>query len=202
MQYSIRNGEQGNTADRYAPDDFSLVSNNMTKIEVIKRMIDKITQPNEIMVLDRHLKEALIKLGVSKSKGSSVGEYAEYLVATAFKGTRMSNAKEGHDLTLPSGERIEVKGRIFEGTRVPMTYIKHSTIDSGTFDYLIYIVFNEDMSVKYAMKISLSSFQNIAKYVEPKNAQPKWVFIAKPALLDSTHVINITNEIKMVETRS
>ncbi len=112
----------------------------MTKIDEIKKMIDEITHPNEIMVLDRHLKEALNKLGVSKSKGSPVGEYAEYLVATAFSATRMSNAKEEHDLTLPSGERIEVKGRIFEGTRIPMTYIKHPTIDSGTFDYLIYIV--------------------------------------------------------------
>jgi len=173
----------------------------MTKIEAIKRMIDEIKEPNEIMVLDRYLKEALSKLGVSKSKGSPVGEYAEYLAATAFNGSRMSNAKEGHDLTLPSGDRIEVKGRIFEGIRVPMTYLKHSTIASMTFDYLIYIVFDEAMSVKYAMKISRSSFQKIAKYVEPKNAPPKWVFVAKPALLDSPHVINITNEIRMAENK-
>lgn len=164
-------------------------------------MIDEIEEPNEIMALDRYLKQALSRLGVSKSKGSPVGEYAEYLAATGLNGVRMSNSKEGHDVTLSSGERVEVKGRIFEGTRIPMTYIKHSTIAAMTFDHLIYIVFTEEMRVKYAMKISHSSFQRIAKYVEPSNAPPKWVFVAKPALLDSPHVVDITNEIRMVEER-
>jgi|GEM_PF-1287610 hypothetical protein len=174
----------------------------MDRIETIKRLIDEIKEPTEIMVLDRYIKEALSNLGVSKSKGSPVGEYAEYLAAIAFKGTRMSNAKEGHDLTLPCGEQIEVKGRIFEGTRIPMTYIKHSTIAAKTFDSLIYIVFNEAMSVKYAMKISLSSFQKIAKYAEPRNAPAKWVFVAKPALLDSPYVVNVTNQIRLAENKA
>jgi hypothetical protein len=173
----------------------------MTKIEAIKSLIDEIKNPHEIMLLDRYLKEKLGNLGVSKSKGSPLGEYAEFLVATAFNGSRMPNATEGHDLTLPSGERIEVKGRIFEGTRIPKNYIKHSIISAGTFDYLIYIVFNESMSVKYAMKISLSNFQKIAKYVEQRNSPAKWEFVAKQALLDSPYVINITNEIKLGENK-
>ncbi len=174
----------------------------MSKIEEIKRMIDGIKEPNEIMVLDRYLKEALSKLGVSKSKGSPVGEYAEYLAATAFNGSRMANAKEGRDLTLASGDRIEVKGRIFEGSRVPMTYIKHSIIAAKTFDYLIYIVFDEDMGVKYAMKISHSDFQKIANYTEPKDSPPKWVFVAKPKLLDSPYVENITDKIRAIANKS
>jgi hypothetical protein len=173
----------------------------MNRLETIKILINDIKEPKEIMVLDRYLKEALSKLGVSKSKSSPIGEYAEYLAAIAFNGSRTSNTKEGHDLTLPCGERIEVKGRIFEGTRIPMTYIKHSTIDSRTFDYLIYIVFDEAMNVKYAMKISLFNFQKIAKYTEPQNAPPKWVFVAKPALLDSPYVVNITNALKLAENR-
>ena len=165
-------------------------------------MIAGIKEPNEILVLDRYLKETLSKLGVAKSKGNPVGEYAEYLAATAFSGLRMANATEGHDLTLASGDRIEVKGRIFEGSRVPKTDIKHSIIDSKTFDYLIYIVFDEAMGVKYAMKISHSDFQKIARYTEHKNSPPKWVFLADPKLLDSPYVENITDEIRAAANKS
>lgn len=170
----------------------------MNIIKTIKSMIDEIEEPSEIMVLSRYISDALKNLGVSKSRGSNIGEYAEYLAASAFDGVRMSNAKEGHDLTLPCGEKIEVKGRIFEGKRVPMTYIRHSTIASNTFDSLMYIVFDEDMNVKYAMKISHSNFQKIAKYVEPISAPPKWVFVAKQSLISSPYVIDITVEIKLI----
>ena len=57
------------------------------------------------------------------------------------------------------------------------------------------------MSVKYAMKIYHSNFQKIAKYAEPDNAPPKWVFVAKPALLMSSYLLDITNDIKRVEIK-
>lgn len=167
----------------------------------IKDFVESINHPFLLLFLDRVTKERLKEVGVAKNMGNPVGEYAEYLVATAFSGERMPNARQGHDITLKDGTKIEVKGRIFEANRVPMNYIKHSTIVAETFDYLIYIVFNENMSVKYAMKISHSNFQNIARYAEPNNDPPKWVFVANPVLLDSPHVINITNEIRMVEKK-
>jgi hypothetical protein len=168
----------------------------------IKNFVKEINHPFLLLLLDRVTKERLIEVGVATNMGNPVGEYAEYLVATAFSGSRMPNANRGYDITLEDGTKIEVKGRIFEGNRVPMTYIKHSTIVDRTFDYLIYIVFNENMSVKYAMKISHSNFQTIATYAEPNNAPPKWIFVANQSLLDSPHVINITNEIRMVENET
>lgn len=51
------------------------------------------------------------------------------------------------------------------------------------------------------MKIAHPNLQKIAKYVEPMNAPPKWVFVAKPALLDSPLVLDITSEIIKAETR-
>lgn len=166
-----------------------------TKSEIYK-FIDSIDNPYQLMIMDRYIKEALIKLGVSKSKGNPVGEYAEYLAAKALHGERMKNTKEGHDVTLVDGNRVEVKGRVFEGTRVPMTYIKHSTIKQETFDYLVYIVLSQDMRVRYAMQISHTNFKNIAKYTEPKNTPPKWVFVAKNELLNDSRVKDITNIIR------
>jgi|SRR5690554_158357 len=163
----------------------------------IREFINSIESPYLLLAMDRYIKERLENLGISKSKGNPVGEYAEYLASKAFDGKRMSNAKEGHDLTLADGSRVEVKGRVFEGSRVPMTYIKDSTIQQKTFDYLIYIVLSERMSVKYAMKISHTNFQGIAKYAEPENAPPKWVFVAKPELLRDPRVEDITDIIQM-----
>lgn len=94
-----------------------------TELE-IQEFVDSIRSPYHLLAMDRYIKEALTRLGVSKSKGNPVGEYAEYLAMKALNGKRMPNAKEGHDLTLDSGIRIEVKGRVFEGSRVPKTDIK------------------------------------------------------------------------------
>ena len=171
----------------------------MSTEEEIREFVDSIRSPYKLLAMDRYIKEALMTLGVAKSKGNPVGEYAEYLVAEALGGERMPNAKEGHDLTLIDGTRIEVKGRVFEGSRVPMTYIKASTIEQNTFDYLVYIVLSESMRLKYAMKISHANFQKIAKYAEPKNAPPKWVFVAKKGLLDSVLVQDLTEIVREAE---
>lgn len=162
----------------------------------IKAFIDSIKSPFQLMTMDRYIKEALIERGISKSKGNAIGEYAEYLAMKALDGTRMRNAKEGHDLTLRFGERVEVKGRVFEGKRVPMNYFSHATISQQTFDYLVYVVFTEKMGVKYAMKISHANFQEIAAYAEPKNDLPKWVFVAKQSLLNDGRVQDITKLIR------
>ena len=165
----------------------------------IREFIQSIKQPRVLLAMDRFVKEALESLGVSKSKGNPVGEYAEYLVSRAFDGIRMPNAKEGHDISLKDGTKIEVKGRVFEGSRVPMTYIKASTVSANTFDYLVYVVLSENMRVKYAMKISHANFQKLAKYAEPSNAPPKWVFVAKQSLLSSPLVEDVTCEISSIE---
>jgi hypothetical protein len=167
----------------------------------IKRFVASLDNPGLLLLLDRMTKERLEKVGVSKSKGSPVGEYAEFLVATALEGIRMPNAKEGHDITLQDGTRIEVKGRIFEGRRVPLSDIKHSTIENKTFDLLVYVVFNEDMTVKYALKIPFVEFQRVANYCEPKNGVPKWRFHAHPRLLEDSRIANMTEALRLVETK-
>jgi len=124
----------------------------------IKAFVESINHPFLLLLLDRVTKERLEKVGVAKNKGNPVGEYAEYLVATAFGGERMPNANEGYDIILKDGTKIEVKGRIFEGRRVPRSDVKNSIIESKAFDFLVYVVFNENMMVKYALKIPFVEF--------------------------------------------
>jgi hypothetical protein len=173
----------------------------MTSEDDIKGFVESINHPFLLLLLDRVTKERLKKIGVSKSKGNPVGEYAEHLVAMAFGGKRMPNAKEGHDVTLEDGTRIEVKGRIFEGRRVPLSDVKHSTIENKTFDFLVYVVFNENMTVKYALKIPFVEFLHLANYCEPQNGIPKWRFHAYPRLLNDSRVTDITETLHMIEMK-
>jgi hypothetical protein len=165
----------------------------------IKDFVASINHPFLLLLLDRVTKERLQKVGISKNMGNPVGEYAEYLVATAFGGKRMPNATEGHDIKLEDGTKIEVKGRIFEGRRVPKSDVKHSTIEKKTFDFLVYVVFNENMTVKYALKIPFVEFLHLATYCEHRNSKPKWRFQAHPALLENSSIINITEALHIVE---
>jgi len=167
----------------------------------IRAFVEKINRPYLLLLLDRITKERLEKVGVAKSKGNPVGEYAEYLVAKAFGGKRMPNAKEGHDITLEDGTKIEVKGRIFEGRRVPLSDVKHSTIENKTFDFLVYVVFNENMTVKYAIKIPFDEFQHLASYCTPRNGPPKWRFHAREELRNDPRVLNITEILNMIEMK-
>lgn len=171
----------------------------MATEESIKSFVASIEHPYQLLLLDRTIKTRLKELGVSKSRVNPIGEYAEYLVASAFNGKRMPNAKEGHDITLKDGSRIEVKGRIFEGRRVPLSDIKDSTIKNETFDFLAYVVFNEDMTVRYGLKVPFAEFLCLAKYSEPSNGTPKWRFHAYPKHLDNPRVTNISLELQNAE---
>jgi len=165
----------------------------------IKDFVESINHPFLLLLLDRVTKERLEKVGVAMNKGNPVGEYSEYLVATAFGGKRMPNANKGYDITLEDGTKIEVKGRIFEGHRVPRSDVKHSIIESKTFDFLVYVVFNENMTVKYALKIPFVEFLHLAKFYEHRNGTPKWRFEAHQKLLNDSRITNVTEALHMVE---
>jgi hypothetical protein len=170
-----------------------------TTENAIKTFVASIEHPYLLLLLDRLTKDRLEEVGVSKSKVNPVGEYAEYLVALALDGKRMPNAKEGHDITLKDGSRIEVKGRIFEGKRVPLSDVRHSIIENETFDYLVYVVFSEDMTIKYGLKIPFVQFLHLANFSEPRNGAPKWRFHASPKLLSDPRVTDITDALRKVQ---
>ena len=133
-------------------------------------------------------------LGVANSLTDPVGQYAEYLTQKVYGGKRTNNGTAGHDLIDRKKRKIEVKGRVKKHDNYkPKTYINDSNVSGKNFDYLVYIVFDNDFEVEYAFGITRSNFKSAFKTVEHNNSPPKWVIKAREEILENPLVENITN---------
>jgi ABC-type molybdate transport system substrate-binding protein len=133
-------------------------------------------------------------LGVANSLTDPVGQYAEYLAQKVYGGKRTNNGTAGHDLIDRNKRKIEVKGRVKKHDNYkPKTYINDSNVSGGNFDYLVYVVFNNDFEVEYAFGVTQSNFKAVFNKVEHGNSPPKWVIKAREEILENPKIENITN---------
>lgn len=83
---------------------------------------------------------------VVKTNNPPAGDYAEYLVAAALKGTIAPNSQKSWDVALLDGSTIQVKGRLVIN-RNALGDRQLSTIRSFDFDKLAVVLFNGDYTV-------------------------------------------------------
>ncbi|MCK2182798.1 hypothetical protein [Halomonas getboli] len=134
------------------------------------------------------------EVGVANSLTDPVGQYAEYLVHQVYGGGRTRNGTAGHDLVDRAGRKIEVKGRVKKHDNYkPKTYINDSNVVAKNFDYLVYIVFDDEFDVEYAFGVSLKNFKKVFYKVEHRNGSFKWVVKVREELLGNPLIEDLTS---------
>ncbi len=91
-------------------------------------------------------------------KSNPVGEYAEHLVAAACQLDLVESGREGYDAVDLEGKLYQVKGRRSRrGCKLP-------DLTNRPFDYLVGVLFTEDLTVERAFRIAIHDLLHIVGY--------------------------------------
>ena len=106
--------------------------------------------------------ERLVSLDVVKTRNNPIRDYTEWLVRRRMGLTEAPSNQKGFDAIDNNGKCYQIKGRREEGTSIQFSPIRN--LNKRHFDFLIAVVFNNDYSIRFAVKISHESVEEFAKY--------------------------------------
>ena len=150
----------------------------------------------DIELLQAHttLMEELKRRGVVRSKNQPVADYAEGLVCKKLNLQIVeTKSNPGYDAVDSNGIRYQIKSRqpTTENQSTQTSFIY--SLEKKRFDFIIGVLFNEDYSVKLALKIPFDIVRKYAKFKKTNNAN---VLFLRSSLLREQPVEDITQLFK------
>ena len=123
----------------------------------------------ELLRVHRWTLHRLLELGVVRTFNAPQGDWAETLVAEAYKGEIAKKSAKGHDVIVDES-RIQVKSGVIHRTKKGS--IKSSAIRSWDFEKLVAALFNtDDLGVEKATELLRERIEYSGYYQEHVNAE-------------------------------
>ena len=104
----------------------------------------------------------LRRRGVVRTNNSPVGDYTEWLVCQRMGLHAQGNSQKAFDAVDAECIRYQIKGRVSGENSVQFSAIRN--LDQHGFDVVIAVIFNEDYSVRRALKIPYDVVPKLARY--------------------------------------
>ena len=104
----------------------------------------------------------LRRRGVVKTANNPLGDYTEWLVCRLLGLESQPNSTAGFDACDQRGMRYQIKGRRSKANSVQFSPIRN--LEGHGFDFVIAVVFNDDYSVRQAVKVPHGSVHKVARY--------------------------------------
>ena len=130
----------------------------------------------------------LRRLDVVRTKNNPVGDYTEWLVCNRLGLEREGNSKAAFDARDADGTKIQIKGRQSNNNSVQFSTIRN--LKQQGFDFLIAVIFDDDFSVRLAVKIPHVEVLELVRYqdhVKGHNLILRDVSLKHPGVEDITH---------------
>ena len=151
--------------------------------------LDSLTE-KEIMDLYASILKNLNYREVIRTYNSPVGDYGEWLFASAYKFKLEPNSQQGYDVIDETNNiKYQVKSRWFNPVRKNRTLNVIRNYENKEFDYLIVIFFNENFKVKEAYKIPHEVVGDYGKYSKHQNG---YIVTVNKKVINDERVDNIT----------
>jgi len=147
----------------------------------------------ELLALYRSILAELQSRGVIRTDNAPAGDYAEYLVAIAFKGELASSAAEkGWDVKA-DGTRLQVKARVVsDPARRGQRQL--SPFRSFDFDEAVIVLFSDkDYSVSRAVRLPRAVVEELSVDNAHVNGR---ILHATDEVLDHVRAIDVTNQLR------
>ena len=124
----------------------------------------EIQEMTEVELLQTHGKiiEELRHRGVVRTRNNPIGDYTEWLVCDRLGLQVQGNSESAFDAIGIDGIRYQIKGRREEKASVQFSTIRN--YDEHGFDYVIAVAFNQDYSIRFAVKIPYEVFPTVARF--------------------------------------
>jgi hypothetical protein len=148
----------------------------------------------ELFALYRAILRELRSRGVVRTENAPAGDYAEYLVARALRGTLAPNSEKSYDVVV-EGARLQVKSRVVSNP--PRSgQLQLSPFRSFDFDDAVIVLFDDtDYSVRQAIRIPVDALRALAAHSQHVNGH---IVHARPALMESPVAQDITALVRAV----
>ena len=110
-------------------------------------------QTKDLLRLQSEVIAELRIRGILRTMNNPVGDYAEWLVASALGLKLAKNSSAGHDAESEDGKKIQIKARRISPTNKSRQLGVIRNLDKGDFDELIAVIFSESYEVVEAVSI-------------------------------------------------
>ncbi len=149
-------------------------------------------QTKDLLKLQSDVIAELKSRGVLRTMNNPVGDYAEWLVASALGLKLAKNSAAGHDAESEDGKKIQIKARRVNPTNKSRQLGVIRNLDKGDFDELIAVIFSESYEVVEAVSIPHSV---ISEYSTHRSHVNGHVLNLRGTLLSDGRVRNIRAEL-------
>lgn len=135
--------------------------------------------------------------GVIRTENAPVGDYAEYLVATALGGQLAPNAEKAWDVLAKDGEKLQVKARVVSEPAEP-GQLQLSPFRSFGFDFAVIVLLSAtDYAVSRAAKVPRHVVESSAIYRQHVNGK---VLFARPEIMGHPDASDLTATLRAAQT--
>lgn len=153
--------------------------------------LSELTIP-DLLRLQASAVEELRSRGVVRTSNNPIGDYTEWLVATALGLTLAGNSSAGYDAISPTGVRIQIKGRRVTAKNPSRQLSAIRKLDEKDFDELVAVIFNENFEIVEAVSIPHAVVGEYGAYREHVNAH---ILHVRGKLLEDVRVRSIRSEL-------
>ena len=134
--------------------------------------------------------------GVIRTENAPVGDYAEYLVATALGGELAPNAEKSWDVLGESGEKLQVKARVVSDPAKP-GQLQLSPFRSFGFDSAVIVLLSAtDYAVSRASKVPRCVVESSAIYRRHVNGK---ILFARPEIMGHPDATDLTATLRAAQ---
>lgn len=149
----------------------------------------------ELLALYTQLLSELTARQVLRSSNNPVADYSEWLTARAFGLALAAKSVAGYDAEAADGTRYQVKGRrpTASNRSRQLSFIRGFDGEAEPFDYLVGILFNEDLTVMRAAQIPVATVRQHATWIAHVNG---WRFILRDSVWALPAVVDITEPLQ------
>lgn len=147
--------------------------------------------------LYRAILTELKRRGVIRTENAPVGDYAEYLVATALGGQLAPNSEKSWDVLGNDGEKLQVKARVVSEPAEP-GQLQLSPFRSFEFDSAVIVLLSSaDYAVARASKVPRNVVESSAFYRQHVNGK---VLFARPEIMGHPDATDLTATLRAAQT--
>jgi hypothetical protein len=147
--------------------------------------------------LYRAILSELKSRGVIRTENAPVGDYAEYLVATALGGQLAPNSEKAWDVLGSDGEKLQVKARVVSDPAEP-GQLQLSPFRSFDFHSAVIVLLSAtDYAVSQASKVPVHVVESSAVYRQHVNGK---VLFARPEIMGHADATDLTAALRAAQT--
>jgi hypothetical protein len=143
----------------------------------------------ELLQYYSQILEELRERKIVRTSNSPIGDYAEWLIATQLGLTLVVNSTSGYDALDSSGLKFQIKSRRLTSRNKSRQLGAIRNLKNQDFDYLIAILFNEQVEIQQVVKIPHGIIEKYAQYRQHVNAH---ILVLRDNILSDPLVEDIT----------